>query len=92
MKAAVFISIALWAAAGFGFGLAHFAALRANVARYAAGDRARAAILIHVGRLALAAAAFWLAALYGGALALLAGLAGFLVARFVAVRHARETR
>jgi hypothetical protein len=80
---------ALAGAAGFGFGLAYFAALGRNVALYLEGGGLAAATGLTLARLAAAVAAFAFAARLG-ALPLLATLLGFLVARFVALNARRR--
>lgn len=78
-------AIAAFAAIGFFLGVAHFAALRWTVARYLAG--ARSAIGWYVARIVVTGGVLFALAVTGGPL-LLAALAGFVVARFLAVRRA----
>jgi F1F0 ATPase subunit 2 len=70
-------------------GAVHFATLRLNVRAYLGGAAAWG-IGLHLGRVALAGAAFALIA-RAGALPLLAALAGFVLARLYALRAARVT-
>jgi hypothetical protein len=87
---ALTLSIALaMAAAGFGLGLGYFAALRRSVALFGAGGSRLAPVALTILRLA-AAAAFLVFAARLGAAPLLASFAGFLVARFYALRAARK--
>ena len=79
------IEIAAFAAMGFALGLAYFAALRWTVERYLRGNRT--AIVWYVLRLAAVGAALYVLVRTGGVL-VLASLAGFFVARLVAVRRA----
>ncbi len=84
----------LRAAAPFGLlgallGAGYFTALRHNVERYLAGAPLGPSLALHVGRLALAGIALALIA-KAGAAALLGALAGFLLARALAVRLARS--
>jgi F1F0 ATPase subunit 2 len=71
---------------GGALGAVHFATLRHNVESYLSGSTLRA-IGQHLGRVALAGAAFALIARYG-ALPLLGALAGFVLARLWALRSA----
>jgi hypothetical protein len=83
--------LALWVALGFALGAAHFRALRLNVGLYLGRAPLWRGLALHAARLAIAAAAFWAAAREGGALALLALLAGFLLARLLVVpRRVRD--
>lgn len=67
---------------GVTVGMAHFLLLSANARLYTAGGSWRKAGLLHASRLALTAALLWLVA-QAGAIALIAALAGFLVARSI---------
>ncbi len=69
-------------------GAGYFAALRQNVERYLAGAPLGPSLALHLGRLLLAGLAFALIA-RAGATALLGALAGFLLARALAVRLVR---
>lgn len=82
-------TVAAFAAIGAAFGLAYFAALRVNARLYLAGTGLGPPFALHVARLAAAALLFWVSARQGAA-PLLAALAGFLVARLIAVRPARR--
>jgi len=77
MIAAV-ISLAL----GFILGTAYFVLLRANTQLFATSGSWRNAALLYAVRLILTVGALWLIA-QAGAAALLASLAGFLVARSI---------
>jgi len=79
-----------WAAAGFGFGVGYFAALRWSVGLYRAGGTRLVAIALTLGRIAGAILFFGLAVRFG-ALPLLAALVGFLLARSLALRAVRGT-
>jgi len=86
-------TIALAAAMGLGgllLGLAYFACLRRSVALLASDAGWARPVLLTLARLAAAAAAFAFAARWGGAVPLLAGFAGFLIARSVTLRQARS--
>jgi F1-F0 ATPase (N-ATPase) AtpR subunit len=77
-----------WAMAGLAFGLAYFAALHHSVGLYA-GRRGRLLpAALTVGRIAAAIAFFGIAVRFG-AMALIAGFAGFVLARTVALRWVR---
>lgn len=69
-------------------GAGYFAALRQDVERYVAGRPLGPTVALHLGRLLLAGLAFALIA-EAGAAALLGALAGFLLARTLAVRRVR---
>ncbi len=71
----------LFAFGGFGVGLAHLATLRGNLRLYLDGGVRVAAVAAHVARLALLATVWIVAARVSGAVGLLAGFAGFLLAR-----------
>jgi len=73
---------------GLLLGMGYFAALRQNVERYLAGRALGPALALHLGRLLLAGLAFVLIA-QAGAAALLGALAGFVLARFLALRRAK---
>ena len=86
MSGAAAIEFLAFGSAGLVLGLAHFAALRANVRLYAAGGSLWQPVALNLARLTATAGAFLAAAVFGGALPTLAGLGGFLLARAVAVR------
>ncbi|AWU96277.1 ATP synthase subunit I [Azospirillum ramasamyi] len=89
MTAAELLPILAGALAGLALGLLFFRGLAATSRLYVAGG-VRRALPLHLLRLAAAAAGFTAAALWGGAAALLAMLAGFQLARGLVVR--REKR
>jgi F1F0 ATPase subunit 2 len=76
---------------GLLLGMGYFAALRQNVERYLAGRALGSAVALHLGRVLLAGLAFVLIAQTGAA-SLLGALAGFVLARFVALRSAKVGR
>jgi F1F0 ATPase subunit 2 len=73
------------ALAGIAFGLAYFTALRRNVDLYCTGRSPLGLMVLLLVRIAAAALAFALLAALG-ALPLLAGFLGFLMARSLALR------
>ena len=75
--------------AGFVFGLAYFAAVQRTALLFAAGRGWLAPVALTVGRIGAAVLFLALAARLGAA-PLLAGFAGFLLARAVALRAARR--
>lgn len=75
--------------AGFVFGLAYFAAVQRTALLFAAGRGWLAPVALTVGRIGAAVLFLTLAARLGAA-PLLAGFAGFLLARAVALRVARR--
>ena len=78
---------ALWSSAGFGLGVLYFMTLRRSIDLYAGhGSRLVPAILT-LGRFAAAVGFLGFAASYG-ALPLLTGFLGFLLARSAALRAA----
>lgn len=81
-------SIAVAAAAGLGFGLAYFAALRRTADSYAAGLSWKVPAGLTLGRIAAAVGFFSVAGRFG-AMPLLAAFLGFLIARSVAARAAK---
>lgn len=84
------VTVPLALAAGVGVGLLYFAALYHGV-RLQMGQRNwPLAILLHLLRPLLAIAAFWGLA-QAGALALLSGLGGFLIARLLVRRRVSGT-
>ena len=82
-------SIALFALAGLVLGIAHFAALRWTVDEYVRGSRG--AIGWYAARVVAAAAVLFVGVRIGGPL-VLASLAGFILARAIAVRSGRRER
>ena len=83
------ILVLTMAAAGFALGIGYFAALRATVKALAAQDWRGLAVVLTLGRLSVAVVGFALAAGLG-APALLATFIGFLLARFAALRLAKD--
>ncbi len=84
------LAIALFGGIGLALGLAHFHGLRGDTRRYLAHGVRAGAVAAHVARvLATTAALVFLAR--SGVVALLAALAGFLAARFVAVTRSRRS-
>ena len=83
--------MAAMAVLGLGFGLAYFAALRRSVAQLAGAGSWLLPAALGAGRLGAAVLLFVLVARHGAA-ALLATLAGFLIARSIAVGRARSLR
>ncbi len=79
----------IFCAAGVALGLLHFSTLRANTGLYLSGDRIWLAIALHAFRIVATGGAFVLAVEFGGASAVLALFAGFLLARQMMVRTAR---
>lgn len=78
--------LALGLAVGILAGAWHFMSLRWNWPLFASG-KAMVAMALQFARFALTGALFLLLAQHAGALALLAGMMGFLPARAVAVRR-----
>jgi F1F0 ATPase subunit 2 len=85
------IPIAAGALAGLALGVLFFRGLAATARLYALGG-VRRAVPLYLLRLAGATAGFTIAALWGGAEALLAMLAGFQLARSIVVRRERRTQ
>ena len=83
------LAVALFGAFGLALGLAHFHGLRGDTRRYLAHGVRAGAVAAHVARVLASAAALVIVA-RSGAGPLLAALAGFLAARFVAVARARR--
>ena len=81
--------LAFWLAAGVALGAVYLWLVARTVAAITGAGRKTDAAAWLVLRMALAAGAFWAAATQG-APAVLAMLLGFLVARTVAIRRARE--
>lgn len=82
-------AVALFAAAGFGLGVAYFAALRRGVHHALARHAWSSYALLALARIA-AAGLFFALAVRSGLPTLLAAFAGFLTARHIAVRAARR--
>jgi F1F0 ATPase subunit 2 len=82
---ALVLAVVSYAVVGLATGLAYFAALRVNVRLYLDGDARWRPVILHGVRIAAAVALFWLLATQGAA-PLVAGLAGFVTARFIARR------
>lgn len=76
--------------AGLAAGILYFSLLRINVRWYLEGSSRPRAIALHAARIGGIAALFWMLATIG-ALPLLLGLAGFLVARMIGVRWSEKT-
>ena len=89
MAAPQLLTIAVSLLAGLGFGLLYFRAMRASVQRLLAGASPGKVAGLTLARIAIAGAFASLLALWGAA-ALLAGFAGFLAARALALRAARR--
>jgi N-ATPase, AtpR subunit len=81
---------AAFAVGGLAFGVVYFAALRRTADLYAVGQRRLVPAALTLGRLA-AAILFLGFAARTGALPLLAGFLGFLVARGLALRTVQRT-
>jgi N-ATPase, AtpR subunit len=88
MTRTLLVQLALFGGAGFALGIAHFVTLRANVRLYVAPGPVWRPIALNLLRLGMTVAAFAAAVVCGGAIAVLAGLVGFLLARTVLVRAA----
>lgn len=84
------LAVALFGALGFALGLAHFYGLRRDARRYLARGMSLGTAAGHAARL-LASAAVLVFIARTGAIPLVAALAGFLAARFVAVAQARRS-
>ncbi|PTQ74899.1 F1-F0 ATPase (N-ATPase) AtpR subunit [Celeribacter persicus] len=74
---------------GFGVGLLHFASLKRVTAMYLSGTATARAVALQLGRLALVAVLLVFLALKG-AMPLLAGALGLLLARIVVLRLNRS--
>lgn len=81
--------IASAVAAGIAMGLAYFAGVRATVRAITAQSRPGLAASLMAIRFTLAAGCFAIAAQFGIS-ALLSSFAGFLLARFLALRYAKD--
>jgi F1F0 ATPase subunit 2 len=86
-SSSIAVQLALGLTVGTLAGAWHFMSLRWNGPLFAEG-RAAAALALQVARFTLTGALLWMLAHFG-ALALLAGLAGILLARAIAMRHHR---
>jgi F1F0 ATPase subunit 2 len=84
------LAIAIFGGIGFALGLAHFHGLRRDAHRYLARGMSPRTVALHAARL-LASAAVLVLVARSGAIPLIAALAGFLAARFVAVARARRS-
>jgi F1F0 ATPase subunit 2 len=84
------LAVAPFGAIGLALGLAHFAGLRRDASRYLARGVQAGIVAGHAARL-LASVAVLVLVARSGALPLLAALAGFLAARFVAVAQAQRS-
>ena len=76
---------------GLLLGLAYFAALRRTIALFSVGRGWQTVLLLSLARVSLAVAAFFLVAQLG-ATPLISAAAGFLIARMICLRLAREPR
>ena len=88
MTATFAVKLLMFAGAGLALGLAHFAALRANVRLYIASGPIWRPIALNLARLAATGGAVVAAVALGGALPTLAVVAGFVLARMVVLRVA----
>jgi len=88
MTRTLLIQLMLFGGAGFALGIAHFVTLRANVRLYVTPGPVWRPIALNLLRLGMTGAAFAAAVVFGGAIAVLAGLTGFLLARAMLVRAA----
>lgn len=84
-----YLIIAAMALAGVGFGFGYFALLRRTATLATVGHGWVGPAVLTIGRVGLAVLFFGFAVRLGAA-ALLAGFAGFLVARWAAMRGARR--
>ena len=75
--------------AGLAFGLIYFAALRRSISLFANGARWQMVVLLSLLRVSLAVAAFFLLARLG-AIPVICGAAGFLLARTITIRNAQR--
>lgn len=89
MSDALLVTVISYAAVGLAAGLGHFAMLRINVRLYLAGNARWRPLILHGVRIAVAVALFWVLATQGVA-PMVSGLAGFVAARFVAMRWKEE--
>ncbi|PWC97990.1 ATP synthase subunit I [Azospirillum sp. TSO5] len=85
------VPVVAGALAGLALGVLFFRGLAATARLYALGG-VRRAVPLYLLRLAGATAGFTIAALWGGAEALLAMLAGFQLARAVVVRREKRAQ
>jgi len=86
------LSLSLDAAAGCAgaaFGLIYFSALRRSISLLANGARWQMVVLLSLLRVGLAVAAFLLLARFG-AIPVICGAAGFLLARTILIRKAQR--
>lgn len=89
MSETLLLTVISYAAVGLAAGLAYFAVLRINVRLYLDGSARWRPLILHGFRIAAAVALFWVLATRGAA-PMLAGLIGFLTARFAAQRWAQR--
>jgi len=82
---AFLLTVLTYGVAGLAAGLAYFAVLRVNVRLYLNGTARWQPLILHGVRTTAAVALFWVLANQGAA-PMLAGLAGFITARFIALR------
>jgi F1F0 ATPase subunit 2 len=85
VSAPLLLTVLTYAVVGLAAGLAYFAVLRVNVRLYVDGSSSWCPLILHGVRIAVAVGLFWILAIQGAA-PMLAGLAGFVTARFVALR------
>lgn len=86
MSLDLILSIAVSGAAGLMGGIAYFALVRRSVELFLAPEGLWRGVALAGGRIGLAGLLFWAIAVKGGALPLVAALAGFLLARERMVR------
>lgn len=91
MTTAPLLPIVAGVLAGLALGVLFFRGLAATARLYAVGG-IRRAVTLHLMRLAGAGAGFTIAAIWGGAVTLLAMLAGFQLARTVVVRREKRAQ
>ena len=89
MSDAFLLVVISYTVVGMAAGLAYFAVLRINLRLYLDGNARWRPLILHGIRTVAAAVLFWVLATRGAA-PLLAGLAGFVTARFVAQRWREE--
>ncbi len=82
---------ALFGTAGIGLGLLYFATLRRSVGAFTNGGGWIMPMALTVGRIGGIALVLGIAAKFG-AIALLSAFLGFLIARGISLRQARESR
>ena len=89
MSEFLLLTVLSYAVVGLAAGLAYFAVLRINIRLYLDGTARWQPLILHGVRIAAAIALFWVLATRGAA-PMLAGLAGFVTARFVALKSKAE--